>query len=323
MNTKCCITGFLLLCALALSGQERISTDDYIETYAGIAVSEMQRTGIPASITLAQGILESGSGNSRLARKGNNHFGIKCHNDWTGQKIFADDDKRNECFRKYKDAAESFKDHSEFLTQRSRYAFLFDYDKDDYRLWAKGLRKAGYATNPQYATLLIDLIERHELYEYDDALGVVSADNPPRRRKKDVQPHFGDDFSIDPYHRKTYINNQRPYIIAREGDIVRSLAQELEMMPWQFYKYNDMARTDSIYPSQMVYIKPKRNKAAKGFDTHTVAAGETLWEISQFYAVKMKKLRKKNELAKDERVKAGDIIHLRKNKDGTCFLGIF
>ena len=139
----------------------------YIEKYKDIAIAEMNEYGIPASITLAQAILESGNGESRLAREGNNHFGIKCHNDWTGETIIEDDDEKGECFRKYKNADESFRDHSLFLTQRGRYTFLFDYDVSNYKKWARGLKKAGYATNPKYASLLIDLIKRYDLSKYD------------------------------------------------------------------------------------------------------------------------------------------------------------
>tara|TARA_B100000401_G_scaffold426328_1_gene356832 strand:- start:6 stop:764 length:759 start_codon:yes stop_codon:yes gene_type:complete len=144
-----------------------INTEDYVKFYSTIAMDEMMQFGIPASITLAQGILESGSGKGRLAVEANNHFGIKCH-DWNGKKIYHDDDKEQECFRKYDNPEYSFRDHSLFLTNRSRYSFLFDLKKDDYKKWAKGLKKAGYATDPRYAQKLIDLIERYELYKFDN-----------------------------------------------------------------------------------------------------------------------------------------------------------
>ncbi|WP_242202585.1 glucosaminidase domain-containing protein [Aestuariivivens insulae] len=145
------------------------ATEQYIDTYKDIAKTEMELYGIPASITLAQGILESGSGKGRLSVEANNHFGIKCH-DWTGKKIYHDDDRRQECFRKYKDAKYSFRDHSLFLTQRKRYSALFDLKKHDYRGWAKGLRAAGYATDKKYPQKLISLIERYKLYEYDKGI---------------------------------------------------------------------------------------------------------------------------------------------------------
>ena len=159
------------------STSARITNSQYIEAYAVTAMNEMRKSKIPASITLAQGILESGSGNGRLAKKANNHFGIKCH-DWKGKRIYHDDDKKGECFRKYKEASESYKDHSEFLTTRRRYANLFQLDPYDYKAWARGLKKAGYATDPKYPKKLIHIIEKYKLYEYDEkVLG-------PRKEKK-------------------------------------------------------------------------------------------------------------------------------------------
>ena len=151
----------------AFSSFSQSKTEKYISIYSSIAVDEMERYAIPASITLAQGILESGNGESRLAVEGKNHFGIKCHRNWNGETIIVDDDEKGECFRKYSEVADSYRDHSLFLTERGRYSFLFEYKKSDYKKWAKGLKKAGYATNPTYPTLLIDLIERYELYIYD------------------------------------------------------------------------------------------------------------------------------------------------------------
>ena len=160
---------FLLISFLFYSflGFSQSKTEQYISKYSNAAVAEMVRYGIPASITLAQGILESGNGESRLAVEGKNHFGIKCHNNWNGKTIIEDDDEKGECFRKYDKVADSYRDHSLFLTERGRYSFLFEYKKSDYKKWAKGLKKAGYATNPKYPSLLIDLIERYELYTYD------------------------------------------------------------------------------------------------------------------------------------------------------------
>ena len=148
-------------------GFSQSKTENYISEYSSAAVDEMNRYNIPASITLAQGILESGNGESRLAIEGKNHFGIKCHSNWSGKTIIEDDDEKGECFRKYDKVSDSYRDHSLFLTERGRYSFLFEYKKSDYKKWAKGLKKAGYATNPNYPTLLIDLIERYELYTYD------------------------------------------------------------------------------------------------------------------------------------------------------------
>ena len=157
----------ILLIIFPSLAEAQSKTENYISKYSSLAVDEMERYGIPASITLAQGILESGNGESRLAIEGSNHFGIKCHSNWNGKTIIEDDDEKGECFRKYNKVANSYRDHSLFLTERGRYSFLFEYKKEDYKKWAKGLKKAGYATNPNYPTLLIDLIERYKLYTYD------------------------------------------------------------------------------------------------------------------------------------------------------------
>lgn len=312
-----------LLSFLVLFAQGQMTTEKYIETYADFAVEEMQRSGVPASITLGQGILESGSGNSRLATEGNNHFGIKCHSDWKGSKIYEDDDEDQECFRKYNSADESFRDHSEFLRKHSRYAFLFELDKDDYQAWAKGLKQAGYATNPKYASILIGLIEKYNLFLYDDRDGSGSDLLASDSFRKTVQPGFTDNWVIDPFNREVLENNARPLIIARQGDNVIALAQEFDMMPWQFYKYNDMdKKTDTITPGQIVYLKPKCNKAEKGYETHVVKNGETLWGISQEFGVKINKLRKRNNLDKGVEVNTGDTLYLRKNPDAKSFLGL-
>jgi len=161
---KCLLILFLFSCFLAVSQSK---TEAYIEKYSQIAVDEMNMYNIPASITLAQGILESGNGESRLAVDGKNHFGIKCHSNWNGKTIIEDDDEKGECFRKYNRVSDSYRDHSLFLNERGRYAFLFEYNKTDYKKWAKGLKKAGYATNPKYPTLLINLIEKYDLSRFD------------------------------------------------------------------------------------------------------------------------------------------------------------
>ncbi len=157
----------LFLSLISFFSLAQTKTEAYINNYKTLAIAEMNRFNIPASITLAQGILESGNGESRLATEGKNHFGIKCHSNWSGKTIIEDDDEKGECFRKYPKVADSYRDHSLFLTERGRYSFLFDYSPTDYKKWAKGLKRAGYATNPKYPSLLINLIERYELYQYD------------------------------------------------------------------------------------------------------------------------------------------------------------
>ncbi|MGC9332351.1 MAG: glucosaminidase domain-containing protein [Bacteroidales bacterium] len=316
---------FFVISCLSLSAQESITTKEYINMYADFAVDEMKRTGIPASITLGQAILESGSGNSKLAVKGNNHFGIKCHSDWNGAKIYEDDDANQECFRKYKSAYQSFKDHSDFLLKHNRYTFLFDLPPTNYKDWAKGLVKAGYATNPKYDQILIGLIERYELYVYDSE-SIADTDNTftlaDGTTHNRVQPGFTNNWVINPWDRERMENNGREVIIARQGDNMLALAQELGIKQWQLYKYNDMDETDSITAGQFVYLEPKRNNAEKGIEKHEVQEGETVWEISQKYGIKEKKLRKKNGLSQSEEPQSGDVLLLRESVDGRL-LGLF
>ncbi len=273
-----------------------MSSIDYIKQYKDLAIKEMKRSNIPASITLAQGILESDNGNSTLARKANNHFGIKCHN-WKGRKIYHDDDKKDDCFRKYKSVYESFKDHSDFITGSPRYNSLFDLKPTDYKGWARGLKKAGYATNPKYAKLLINLIEKYKLHQYDKGNKQVA--------------YSGNSLEAD---RKIYKKNGVKYIIAKEGDNYRELAKKMEMMLWEIYKYNDLPRDASITPGQTIYIQPKRNKAARGNNYHVVKKGETMYTISQKYAIKLKKLYKKNNMESGQIPAPGQKLWLRKNK---------
>ena len=291
---------------------QRITAEEYINTWKDVAISEMKRSGIPASIKLAQGMLESANGNSRLATVDNNHFGIKCHG-WQGKKAYHDDDKKGECFRHYKNAKESFIDHTDFLKSHNRYAFLFDYPSTDYKNWAHGLRKAGYATDPNYPQKLISLIERYELHQYDTGVSIPKKTTTPKTIK--ARTRDGDDFSsfsIDKYPVRE--NNRTQYITAKSGDTYASLTAELELMPWQLPKYNEVKATDKISEGQMVYLQPKRRKAERGNETHTVRSGETMHSISQQYAVKQSRLYVLNRMDEDEQPKTGETLNLRKKK---------
>lgn len=308
-------TDILFLCiVLGLNSilSQKMTRKMYIEEYKDIAIKEMNRCGIPASITLAQGILESNSGNSMLAVKGNNHFGIKCHDNWNGKKMYHDDDEKRECFRKYKSAYESYVDHSDFLVNTPRYASLFSLKSTDYKAWAKGLKKAGYATSPRYDNALIRIIEEERLYMYDKGI----SKSMKRRDRKKYQKHLTDEeeFTFSLSGRKIHNRNRIEYIIVKQGDTFYTLAQDLEMMPWELYKYNDLNKDDPLTEGQMLYLQPKRNKAAFGTNFHTVAEGETLYDISQKYGVKMKALRKKNALEEGEALEAGTKLWLRKKK---------
>lgn len=282
--------------------------EEYIGMYKDQAIDEMKRSGIPASITLAQGLLESDNGNSTLATRGNNHFGIKCHG-WKGKKINHDDDKRNECFRKYKSARESYTDHTDFLMNSPRYSFLFELDQTDYKHWAKGLKKAGYATSPKYADLLIRIIEENELDRYDKG--------KRRPGEKETQPQVLadiDDLEVAIAHRKILVRNRINYIIVKEGDTYQSLNGELGMMPFELAKYNGIPRDSNLERGQVLYLQPKRSKASVEFRFHTVEEGETMYQISQMYGIKLKKLLRKNLMQPGEEPEPGDIIHLRRKK---------
>lgn len=301
-----------------VSGQpsSRITIQQYISMYKDDAIKDMMKMGVPASITLAQGILESESGNSDLAKEARNHFGIKCHSDWTGPGFHKDDDAKDECFRKYNSVLESFDDHSKFLRERSRYAFLFDYDITDYKAWAHGLKKAGYATNPKYADLLIKLIEEHNLHEFDrggknipvipSTTSPVASNNPPKS-KPTKQHHTKTPRAHKPQPASN--KNEVPFVKAVEGDTWFSIAVANDMRLWQILKYNDAESKDPLNPGDPVYLKPKRGRPAEAF--HIAGEGESLWQISQKYGVKLKKLVKINQFEESIIIKPGQKILLR------------
>ena len=281
-----------------------MTREEYISKYKDLAVREMARTGIPASITMAQGILESGSGNSRLAVKANNHFGIKCH-DWNGKRIRHDDDARKECFRKYKSVEESYQDHSDFLTSKPRYAPLFLLDPTDYKQWAKGLKKAGYATSSQYAESLIRIIEENSLYLLDQ--GVELSDHVIHYAGN-IKQNVTDG---DNKQRQIFENNRVKYIKVKEGDSFTSLTAELDLLPWELAKYNETSGNHSLSEGQILYIQPKRTNAEAGMKTHKVKSGETMYSISQKYGVRLDKLCSRNQMEEDTQPATGTELLLR------------
>lgn len=288
----------------AQPAEKKNSPEDYIALYKDDAIREMQLFRVPASITLAQGMLESDNGNSALAVYANNHFGIKCHKEWTGDTYTQDDDEKDECFRKYGTVYDSYVDHSEFLKTRPRYAFLFELKLTDYVGWANGLKSAGYATDPKYAQRLIDLIERYKLNEYDKLEGLTPIAAEPQK------PQGSTSVAINGMQkREVFLNNNRKYVIVKPGDSFMKIAQELEMGVWQLYKYNDMNKNYALKPGQMLYIQPKRRKAQD--DKCQVRPGQTMHDISQQYGVKLKKLYKYNDMEPGTEPKAGQIIYLR------------
>lgn len=312
---------FVMLLPLSLLAQ-RITPEEYIQTYKDIAMQEMRDHKIPASITLAQGLLESGAGNSALAREAKNHFGIKCHKGWTGKTYHMDDDEKDECFRKYKNAEESFRDHSEFLCGRSRYAALFDLEITDYKGWARGLKAAGYATNPKYAQLLIDRIELYDLAKYDKiALGQMTDDN----QLPDIAPEDELlELAFSPENRSTYElvdmtadkrfiyeNNGVRFVYAKEGETPEQLAKDFNIKYKKFCEYNLLRRPDEMvfHSGDVVYLARLKNKNWKA-KKYTVAEGETLRDVALRFAVKPEKIMKKNGL-QSARLQTGQVLWLR------------
>lgn len=311
----CCL---LLMTGLAAaSGLPQTAPDyrtDYILKYKDAAISQMQSSGIPASITLAQACLESGFGTSRLAREGNNHFGIKCH-DYKGRKMYVDDDVKDDCFRVYDRVEDSFQDHSDFLRFRSRYAFLFDLDPTDYKGWAYGLKAAGYATDPQYAARLIDLIERYGLQQYDtvvspDELPVtpVVAKLPEQVELKESSPLYK--ISLQ---REILKRNNVMFVVANGYESFYSIAREFNLFRWEVLRFNDERKDRLLQDGEVVYIEAKKKQADKYLDKHVVEEGESMRIISQQYAVKEKYLYKYNPgIPKGSDPAPGSIINLRK-----------
>lgn len=310
------LSAFCILLAISMMAgkggdpQKRFTRSQYIDLWKDEAIKQMREHKIPASITLAQAILESGDGNSELARKSNNHFGIKCHN-WTGKKTYHDDDKRNECFRKYDNAAQSFEDHSLFL-QRSRYAFLFELKITDYKSWAKGLKKAGYATNPKYPALLIRLIEENNLTQYDKMALDKGYDPKNLPMISESSSKSRDEIVVNLGKRQTVYrsDNNINYIVSETDQSAERLAENLNMGVWQIRKYNDLEKNERIEKGDRIYIQPKRNKSKK-YESHVVATGETLESISQKYGVKVDKIIKHSNLPKGYKAKPGDTLRLR------------
>lgn len=304
------ISGLLLSVLSAQAEQQNHTTEDYIDLWKSTAIEQMHSHKIPASITLAQGILESGNGNSRLARQANNHFGIKCHENWTGGTFYQDDDEANECFRSYLTPAESYNDHSLFLTSRPRYANLFTLSITDYEGWAHGLKSAGYATNPKYASLLIGLIEKYQLSQYDLYPAPEKQENyaivteaPVTAVTEVVTPQSTLEIELSETKHKVYETKKRVhYVIVQKGDTYYRIAQEFNLGMWQLYKYNELGKRDVLKEGEIIYISPKSNKGSKGYNVHVCDRDMTLREVSQLEGVKLKKLMALNDLYDPDKI---------------------
>ena len=330
------------------SAQERTTREEYVVKWRHLAIDNMEVYGIPASITMAQALLESSAGNSHLSRTSNNHFGIKCKSSWTGGKVYHDDDAKGECFRAYPTIAESYADHAEFLNSNKRYESLFAYDTDDYRSWAKGLKAAGYATAPDYAERLIKLIEEEHLYLldqkdgsklYDDyiasKLGIAPSATAPKeehqeeskelKRPNDFKRHnegtaYADN-GIDPNNFRVtinahhgynvYLTNGSHYIVAKAGDSYESLAKLFELTTSTLRRYNDVSSAAQLSEGDVVYIERKASRWKGEAYSHTAKRGETMHYLAQTYGIRLDQLSKLNRIRTSDPLADGQIIKLR------------
>lgn len=296
------LSAFILFSVGSVYSQARRnkSYNDYIDTYKDIAVDHMKKYKIPASITLAQGLLESGAGRSSLTQSSNNHFGIKCHNDWKGQKVYKADDGPNDCFRKYKKAEDSFDDHSRFLVEKPRYKSLFSLKITDYQGWAKGLQQCGYATDKAYANKLIKLIEDYELFLHDKK-GVSK-----ETKKKEEDRFIKQEYKHTPYKTHNLI-----YVRAQDGDSFEDIAIEFGFKVKDLYKFNEVPNGFPVKAGDIIYFEKKKSKADKPYYEHEVQVGESMHSISQLYGIKVKNLYKMNKKDFEYVPEEGDILKLR------------
>lgn len=297
---------------------QKLTTEDYINKYKDWAIENMRLKKVPASITLSQGILESSSGNSSLATKANNHFGIKCHKGWEGGTYYMDDDAPNECFRKYGSVFDSFNDHADFLLGRERYSGLFKLDITDYKAWAQGLKDAGYATNPKYATLLIDLIEKYKLYEYDlVALDPKYANNNSSNNNNNSNNSNnnsnGTNNTEQVKNKVMFINGLKAVRVV--GNQTKDeIALQFDIKTKQLIRFNELGSGDNLYDGQILFLEPKRNSAEPAYNVHIVKYGDTFYSIAHQYGMKTQALMKKNNMWYGSIIKPGDQLNLRKKK---------
>ena len=321
---------FVALLSVSALNAQTISIEEYVNTYKEIAIKEMIRTGVPASITLAQGIVETENGNSKLVKKSNNHFGIKCKETWTGPSVSHDDDAPGECFRKYENAEQSYVDHSDFLRTRKHYNFLFGLDPADYKAWAHGLKKAGYATNPAYPQMLIKYIEKYNLNEYSlIALGRKKADDPiyakadqsnvtvtnivqqpvstPQQASDDVKETIKK--PVVNYPTGEFKINETKVVYATKGTSFLAIAQKHNVQLKWLFDFNDLKETEVLEQDQLIYLQRKRRVGASQF--HVVAAGETLYDIAQAQGIRLDALMQLNQIPSNQQPAPGQQLYLQ------------
>ena len=309
MAQKTVLSIIFILCYNFSFSQRITSREEYIDRYRVLAIMEMQRSGVPASITLAQACLESNNGNSRLSKASNNHFGIKCKSYWTGKTVYYDDDEKNECFRSYDSVEDSYRDHSDFLISNPRYSNLFRLDITDFKGWAHGLKRYGYATNPRYAEHLIRIIEAYKLYKYDQGID-------PRKLAALERRSFADPKRlVNPYQtRKAVLRNGLKSIVVKAGDSLAGIATEFGLKTWQLQKYNDYPRDRVPRENEIMYIEPKKKRADRSTKIYVLKEGETMHYVSQMFGIKLGPLSRRNRMDDDENPKAGTVIYLRHKK---------
>lgn len=296
------LTTFFLMLSLVLpaANQRKLSSyEKYIRQYSNLAVQHQKKYRIPASITLAQGLLESGAGLSTLAKRSNNHFGIKCHSDWKGKRVYHDDDLRGECFRKYNRVEDSYDDHSRFLAERSRYARLFKLNIKDYKGWARGLQKCGYATDRAYANKLIKVIEDYELYRLDTGKGFKKASSKDKKANLPLLRY------------EVFKTHGLIYVYAKENDSFEQIARSLGFKVKQLKKFNEVPEDFPLQEGDIVYLQKKKKKADKPHYDHVVQIGESMHSIAQQYGIQIKSLYKMNKKRKDYIPEEGDVLKLR------------
>ena len=301
---------------------QRISPDEYINTYREIAIAEMKRSGIPASVTLAQGILETECGNSDLVKRSNNHFGIKCKSTWTGESVKHTDDAPNECFRKYNNPADSYKDHSDYLKTSPRYATLFELDPSDYKGWAYGLKKAGYATNPKYPQIVISNIEKYNLQQYDNLTG-ENFDNIAINKiitdQKPVEQNIVVDITAieNSIKLKNKINGLKA-LMAPKGASLLVIASKANIDLGKLLEYNDLSTDGLLNDEQVIYLEKKPKQGNRDF--YIALQKETLYDISQNNAVQLKNLLQFNNMNENQTVQKGTKIKLRSSNNDSLTL---
>ena len=331
MRLKLLFSFLISMAALQLAAQRSDEVILYINTYKQVAIDEEQRTGVPAAIKLAQGIHETQAGTSELVRKSNNHFGIKCKSSWTGERVYHDDDARGECFRSYTQPEQSYRDHSDFLKNSPRYAFLFQLDPTDYKSWANGLRQAGYATNYRYAQIIIKLIEDYNLQQYtliamgkmapsSEALVLneagkntssitIQAVKPsePAHAQEEPQPVIK--ISHPDYPSGAFSINNTKVVFVKEGTALLTLAEEYHISFARILDFNDLNDGDMLKQDQLVFIQRKRKSGSTPY--HIVQPGESLYDICQSEGIRMESLLENNQLADNMQVAAGEKLYLQ------------